>query len=472
MKNSWNSPFRKKSSRRFISADDLIKQNTLVSSHIEKPTLPRKRFQPTQMFERKRVKDPFNLEEQKLLGGNEYYKTKATVIGPSKTETDLVIKDIPKIVGVFEKSRTGYIPIGPETGYQAKSNQDSWISIKSFCGVQDQYFLGVFDGHGFNGQKVSKYIKKRLPKNIRSKVSKENPSFIEKISREKPDNSRIISAFNHRRTSCPEASEEVDGNPFDKLVKQSQAKNKILEEWFDLTQQDLKRQKFDIEFSGTTAVTAIVSPSGVVTWANIGDSRAILISECNGAWSVSALSRDHKPELHDESERIKKYGGRIEAYKDEFGGDFGPKRVWLKNENLPGLAMSRSFGDLWACRAGVVQHPEIKDYQLTKNDRAIVLASDGVWEFLNNEDVMNILIPYLKSKQEEAGINEVIKKSVAHWKKEDVVIDDITVVMAVISSSLDWKPNGIENQFHTHSQKNFKMVSAYQSIPNFHMAHH
>lgn len=71
-----------------------------------------------------------------------------------------------------------------------------------------------------------------------------------------------------------------------------------------------------------------------------------MISETDGVWSTKALSNDHKPELYEEYERITRYGGRVEAYKDEYGQDFGPKRIWLKNENLPGLAMSRSFGDL------------------------------------------------------------------------------------------------------------------------------
>jgi len=50
-----------------------------------------------------------------------------------------------------------FIPIGPETGFQAKSNQDAYMTIRSFWGIPGQWFLGVFDGHGYNGQ--SKYIK-------------------------------------------------------------------------------------------------------------------------------------------------------------------------------------------------------------------------------------------------------------------------------------------------------------------------
>ena len=56
----------------------------------------------------------------------------------------------------------------------------------------------------------------------------------------------------------------------------------------------------------------------------------------------------------------------------------------MKTEDIPGLAMSRSFGDAMAARVGVNAVPEIKEFQLTVEDKIMVLASDGVWEFLKN----------------------------------------------------------------------------------------
>ncbi len=69
------------------------------------------------------------------------------------------------------------------------------------------------------------------------------------------------------------------------------------------------------------------------------------------------LSRDHKPDQKDEQARIKKRGGRIEPFKDDDGGFVGPPRVWLKEEDIPGLAMSRSFGDRVASCVGVIAEP-------------------------------------------------------------------------------------------------------------------
>lgn len=59
-------------------------------------------------------------------------------------------------------------------------------------------------------------------------------------------------------------------------------------------------------------------------------------------------------------------------------------RVWLKTEEYPGLAMSRSFGDSMAASVGVHANPELKVFDLTQDDKIIIIASDGVWEFLEN----------------------------------------------------------------------------------------
>ena len=100
--------------------------------------------------------------------------------------------------------------------------------------------------------------------------------------------------------------------------------------------------------------------------------------------SATALSRDHKPDDPEEAKVIVSKNGRIDSYRDQLGNQIGPMRVWLKSEDIPGLAMTRSFGDAIAARVGVNAVPEIQEFTLETNDKIIVLASDGVWEFLEN----------------------------------------------------------------------------------------
>lgn len=74
-------------------------------------------------------------------------------------------------------------------------------------------------------------------------------------------------------------------------------------------------------------------------------------------WVNHDLSRDHKPSDKDESNRIINRNGRVEPFRDENGEFIGPARVWLKEDDIPGLAMSRSFGDQVAASVGCISEP-------------------------------------------------------------------------------------------------------------------
>jgi serine/threonine protein phosphatase PrpC len=71
---------------------------------------------------------------------------------------------------------------------------------------------------------------------------------------------------------------------------------------------------------------------------------------------------------------------------------YGPLRVWLKNKPVPGLAMTRSIGDMTATSVGVTAEPEIKIItKLTKSDKIFVIASDGIWDRFSNEEIVSII---------------------------------------------------------------------------------
>ena len=107
----------------------------------------------------------------------------------------------------------------------------------------------------------------------------------------------------------------------------------------------------------------------------------------------------------------------------------GPYRVWAKNKDYPGLAMSRSLGDFDGKKIGIIADPEIIEYKIKVHSKFIAICSDGVWEFLKNEDVMNLGKKYFLDNNPRDFCKELIEKSVELWKREDVAIDDITVVI-------------------------------------------
>ncbi|MCQ2819704.1 MAG: protein phosphatase 2C domain-containing protein, partial [archaeon] len=179
-----------------------------------------------------------------------------------------------------------------------------------------------------------------------------------------------------------------------------------------LRENKLLNAAIDTKLSGTTCVSVIYSPEKLII-ANIGDSRCVLGKKIilnnqspsnkdskknlkeEFKYVFENLSRDHKPSLPDESERIKKKGGRIRPMLDDDGKTYiGPLRVYMKDKEMPGLAMTRSFGDAYAATAGTICTPEVSEHIFKEEDKFIVLASDGLFEFISSEEVIDFVKEY------------------------------------------------------------------------------
>ena len=120
--------------------------------------------------------------------------------------------------------------------------------------------------------------------------------------------------------------------------------------------EELFSSGLDIRFSGSTCVS-VMTLGQKLFCVNVGDSRGIVCKLVNETVSAQAISRDQKPCQPDEAARINANGGRIDSFRDQDRNPIGPLRVWLKNEDIPGLAMTRSFGDEVASRVGVTCEP-------------------------------------------------------------------------------------------------------------------
>ena len=201
-------------------------------------------------------------------------------------------------------------------------------------------------------------------------------------------------------------------------------------EAFEYTHKELERRiDIDISFSGTTATTVFIR-GNVCICSNCGDSRVLIGKLTRAGWVAVPLSRDHKPDIPEERERIEKSGGRIAPFRDPEGNLVGPNRVWLKNQEIPGLAMSRSIGDLVAREAGVISTPEIMVHELDARDKFVILASDGIWEFISNEECVSIAANYYFSGRMAVACEQIANLAVFRWNREDISVDDITVIIA------------------------------------------
>jgi serine/threonine protein phosphatase PrpC len=65
----------------------------------------------------------------------------------------------------------------------------------------------------------------------------------------------------------------------------------------------------------------------------------------------------------------------------------------------------------------VIAEPEIIDFTITPEDKFIVIASDGVWEYLSNEDVMNIVLPFVERENSDMAAERVVTESTNAWRK-------------------------------------------------------
>ena len=68
-----------------------------------------------------------------------------------------------------------------------------------------------------------------------------------------------------------------------------------------------------------------------------------------------------------------------------------------------------------------------------------MIGSDGIWDFLDNNQVMNIVKPFYEKNDSEGACKELVKKATEKWVTQDDVIDDITVIVIFFSCTIPEK---------------------------------
>jgi serine/threonine protein phosphatase PrpC len=124
-------------------------------------------------------------------------------------------------------------------------------------------------------------------------------------------------------------------------------------------------------------------------------------------------------------------GGIVSQCNDLYddGKIGGPFRIWLKGCDYPGIAMSRSIGDKIAHSIGVINEPEILLFNLDESSKYIIIGSDGIWQYLNNSDILDVI--YEENREKENSKENIGKKIINKAKKKfienDECVDDITI---------------------------------------------
>ncbi|PIN02429.1 Serine/threonine protein phosphatase [Handroanthus impetiginosus] len=170
------------------------------------------------------------------------------------------------------------------------------------------------------------------------------------------------------------AAEFLKEHLFENLMKHSKfianAKLAISETYQQTDIDFLESEKDTFRDDGSTASTAVLVGNRLYV-ANVGDSRTII----SKAGKAIPLSDDHKPNRSDERKRIESAGGVV---------------MWAGTWRVGGvLAMSRAFGNRML-KQFVVAEPEIQEQEVDQDLELLVLASDGLWDVVPNEDAVSI----------------------------------------------------------------------------------
>lgn len=360
------------------------------------------------------------------------------------------------------KSYAGICEQGFSAAQPDKPNQDAIIMTED--AALDSVLLAVFDGHGDNGHIVSGYFRDHMPALVFG--SPKMHDFVP-IADNIPPPSASTYPQPATKTSvlpavgAPRLRRNVAGAVAEALQKCEKAV--------------LADKSIDCSLSGCTGCVVVITGDSV-TVANVGDSRAILVrtvvttSAAGETVSVALqpyqLTVDHKPTLLSETKRILIKGGRVHSIRYDDGGE-GPVRVWLANDDIPGLAMSRSLGDTVGKKAGVVSEPDFYHYTMCREDAFIVVASDGLWEFTPLPEVADTIgqthaqfaqlyaeyAAAVQAYNERAAAGELVEEppveppphlslaldalgaaAAQHWQEREGVMDDTSIVIAEIGT--------------------------------------
>ncbi|KAL5231496.1 hypothetical protein ABZP36_030272 [Zizania latifolia] len=236
-------------------------------------------------------------------------------------------------------------------------------------------FYGVFDGHG--GPDAAAYMKRHAMK------------------------------FLFEDSEFPQAS-QVD-ETFVQSVENSVRRAFLQADLALADDLDISRS------SGTTALMAVVFGRQLLV-ANAGDCRAVL---CRRGMAME-MSRDHRANYAEESERVAASGGYIE------------------DGYLNGvLSVTRALGD-WDMKlpdgstSPLIAEPEFRQTMLTDDDEFLIMGCDGIWDVMTSQHAVSIVRRGLRQHDDpERCARELVMEA-----KRLETADNLTVIIICFVSDL------------------------------------
>lgn len=285
------------------------------------------------------------------------------------------------------------------------SMEDAHVAKLSLAGNPEWAFFGVYDGHG--GAQVARFCSLHMADELTNNLDfqsgnvgpalkqtylavddrlrlKENAALLKQLRADNNDDPNDEGGGRNSRDPASADKEEGTGSGSDdgypSVYIPGIGKIMIMPrdaEGGEEGGEDGDDDNYEGPSAGCTAVVAVVVGQKLYV-ANAGDSRCVL---CRGKDTIS-LTQDHKPTDPEEDRRIRAAGG------------------WVTEGRVNGsLNLSRAIGDMNykqlksrpAEEQIVTANPDIREIDLTPEDRFLILACDGIWDILTNEEAVQFV---------------------------------------------------------------------------------
>ncbi|KAL7542740.1 hypothetical protein ACHAXR_012022 [Thalassiosira sp. AJA248-18] len=348
--------------------------------------------------------------ERQITAGTEAMATTSTASATAPTTTIDIASKIasfnpshssptPRTVGSLSLRYAALSHRGRDPDHPSKPNQDCFGHHYN----QHSAFFAVYDGHGPVGEQCSHFVRSRLPQLLKKGIqTKQSP------------------------------------------VSHTDAQAALFDAHVDVNEELRAEGSINDAYSGTTSVGVLIH-ANEITMCNVGDSRIVLGSSAgNDGNRVQAvpLSKDHTPYREDEAKRCTDMGARILSFgqidpstiEEDIDDDVeDPPRIWAQDGHYPGTAFTRSIGDSVAEKFGVFAEPELLTLPITSSERVLVVASDGVFDVMSNQEAVDIAFRYRSDPG--AACKAVIDRSHEEWLlnddccEDEANYDDMTVIV-------------------------------------------
>ncbi|XP_051121378.1 probable protein phosphatase 2C 30 [Andrographis paniculata] len=239
---------------------------------------------------------------------------------------------------------------------QSQGQEEDSASASKSNPTDKQSFFGVFDGHG--GAGAAEFAANNLEKNIRIELS----------------------------------SKGLGGVGVGVGVEEAVKKGYLTT--------DSEILKNDIT-GGACCVTALIHKGDLLV-SNAGDCRAVM----SRGGAAEALTVDHRPSRVDERQRIEALGGYVDSCS---GG------VWRVHGSL---AVSRALGDSHL-KKWVIAEPETRLIKITPDCEFLILASDGLWDKVRNQEAVDIVRSSTKTL---AACKKLVDLSLTRGSRDDISV--------------------------------------------------